>query len=325
MKSALRLGKTRRALVTGGAGFIGSHLSRELLRHDYQVTVLDNLATGKLENIADLFGKDDLASSKEDRFKFVQGSIYDLILLQELFQGIDFVFHQAAICSVPGSIEDPVASHEANMTGTLNVLLAARDNQVRKVVFASSSSVYGDTSAISNKEDMNTNPISPYAVTKLAGEHYCHVFKELYGLSTICLRYFNVYGPGQDPNSQYATVIPLFIQRAFHSDPLIILGDGEQTRDFIFVDDVVDVNMLAAENDVTGSFNIGSGDRTTINRLAELIIELIGVETSLLYKEPRLGDVKHSFADITRAKNFGYDPKYSLQDGLKQTITSFIH
>ena len=231
---------------------------------------------------------------------------------------MEFIFHQAAIPSVTRSIKEPLAIHEANITGTLNVLLAARDTNVRKVVFASSSSVYGDVLTPSKRENIIPNLFSPYAVTKLAGEQYCQVFQQAYGLSTICLRYFNVYGPRQDPNSQYAAVIPLFIQRASCGDPLIIFGDGEQTRDFIFIDDVVDGNILAAESGATGSFDIGSGERTTVNRLAELIIGLIGGRSYSIYKKPKLGDVKHSFADITQAKKFGYNPKYSLLDGLKQ-------
>jgi len=325
MKEATYRMYRKQVLVTGGAGFIGSHLTRELLQRGYQVTVLDNLSTGKIENIADLIAKEASDSKSAGKVNFVHGTITDLPLLQKLFQGMDFIFHQAAIPSVPRSIKEPLVIHEANITGTLNVLLAARDTKVRKVVFASSSSVYGNTLTSSNGEDIIPNPLSPYAVTKLAGEHYCHVFQEIYGLSTIYLRYFNVYGPRQDPSSQYAAVIPLFIHQAYHDDPLIIFGDGKQTRDFVFVGDVVDANILAAESDATGSFDIGSGERTTINRLAELIIELIGVEASRLYKEIRPGDVKHSFADITRARHFGYDPQYSLLDGLKQTITSFFH
>ena len=198
----------KQVLVTGGAGFIGSHLTRELLQRGYQVTVLDNLSTGKIENIADLIAKEASDNKSADKVNFVHGTITDLPLLQKLFQGMDFIFHQAAIPSVPRSIKEPLAIHEANITGTLNVLLAARDSKVRKVVFASSSSVYGNTLTSSNGEDIIPNPLSPYAVTKLAGEHYCHVFQEIYGLFTIYLRYFNVYGPRQDPSSQYAAVIP---------------------------------------------------------------------------------------------------------------------
>jgi UDP-glucose 4-epimerase len=312
----------KQVLVTGGAGFIGSHLTRALLQRGYQLTVLDNLSTGKIENIADLLDKKGSESKSSGRINFIQGSITDLPLLHELFHGMDFIFHQAAIPSVPRSIEDPLAIHEANVTGTLNVLLAARDMNVRKVVFASSSSVYGDTPTLPKVEEMVPNPLSPYAVSKLAGEYYCRVFQQVYGLSTACLRYFNVYGPRQDPNSQYAAVIPLFIQKLYRGEPPIIFGDGEQSRDFTFVKDVAEANILAAESTATGIFNIGRGERSTINRLAELISEQLQVSVEPLHQEPRQGDVKHSLADITRARQFGYAPKYSLLEGLKQTISS---
>ncbi len=312
----------KRVLVTGGAGFIGSHLTRELLQRGYRVTVLDNLATGKIENIADLLAKEGSATKTSLRVNFTQGSITDLPLLQKMFHGMDFIFHQAAIASVPRSIKEPLAIHEANITGTLNVLLAARDTNVSKVVFASSSSIYGDTLTLPKEEDMIPNPLSPYAVSKIAGEYYCQLFQQVYGLSTVCLRYFNVYGPRQDPNSQYAAVIPLFIKKASQGEAPIIFGDGEQSRDFIFVKDVAEANILAAESTATGIFNIGKGERTTVNRLAELIIEQLHASVEPAHQEPRQGDVKHSLADITRARNFGYAPKYSLLDGLKQTISS---
>jgi UDP-glucose 4-epimerase len=322
MRATTQQTHEKQVLVTGGAGFIGSHLTRALLQRGYQLTVLDNLSTGKIENIADLLDKKGSESKSSGRINFIQGSITDLPLLHELFHGMDFIFHQAAIPSVPRSIEDPLAIHEANVTGTLNVLLAARDMNVRKVVFASSSSVYGDTPTLPKVEEMVPNPLSPYAVSKLAGEYYCRVFQQVYGLSTACLRYFNVYGPRQDPNSQYAAVIPLFIQKLYRGEPPIIFGDGEQSRDFTFVKDVAEANILAAESTATGIFNIGRGERSTINRLAELISEQLQVSVEPLHQEPRQGDVKHSLADITRARQFGYAPKYSLLDGLKQTISS---
>jgi UDP-glucose 4-epimerase len=322
MRATAQQTHEKQVLVTGGAGFIGSHLTRALLQRGYQLTVLDNLSTGKIENIADLLDKKGSESKSSGRINFIQGSITDLPLLHELFHGMDFIFHQAAIPSVPRSIEDPLAIHEANVTGTLNVLLAARDMNVRKVVFASSSSVYGDTPTLPKVEEMVPNPLSPYAVSKLAGEYYCRVFQQVYGLSTACLRYFNVYGPRQDPDSQYAAVIPLFIQKLYRGEPPIIFGDGEQSRDFTFVKDVAEANILAAESTATGIFNIGRGERSTINGLAELISEQLQVSVEPLHQEPRQGDVKHSLADITRARQFGYAPKYSLLDGLKQTISS---
>jgi UDP-glucose 4-epimerase len=253
--------------------------------------------------------------------EFVRGSITDLPLLRKLFTGAEYVYHQAAVPSVPRSIKNPLASHAANITGTLNVLLAARDKGVKKVVYASSSSIYGDTPTLPKVEDMTPNPQSPYAVTKLAGEHYCRTFQQIYGLNTVCLRYFNVYGPRQDPASQYAAVIPLFVNNVLAGKPPVIFGNGEQTRDFTFIRDVVEANILAAENPATGVFNIGSGVRVTINHLAQLVIRLAGNDTmKAIYQDTRPGDILHSLADITRAGTFGYRPKYSLEEGLRQVI-----
>ena len=304
----------RKVVVTGGAGFIGSHLSEELVKQGYHVVILDNLSTGKMENIEPLLNKENV--------EFVQGSITNLSLLQGLFQDADHVFHQAAIPSVPRSIKSPQASHEVNITGTLNVLLAARDCDVKKVVYASSSSVYGDTPTLPKREDMLPNPQSPYAVTKLAGEYYCHVFQQVYALSTVCLRYFNVYGPRQDPNSQYAAVIPLFITRTLQDKPPIIYGDGEQTRDFTFVKDVIKANIIGAESDTSGVFNIGRGENGTVNNLAKTITSIIGKDLQPEYQPPRLGDVKHSLADISRARTISFEPQYSLDKGLRETIRS---
>ena len=307
----------KKAAVTGGAGFIGSHLAEELARHDYYVTIIDDLSTGKMENLQNLINNENV--------QFIQSSITDLALLQKFFQGVDYVFHQAAIPSVPRSIENPFASHEANITGTLGVLLAARDNGVKKVIYASSSSVYGDTPTLPKREDMLPNPQSPYAITKLTSEYYCHVFHQVYALPTACLRYFNVYGPRQDPASQYAAVIPRFIQMVYRGSPLIIFDDGEQTRDFTFIKDVVGANILAAETDATGTFNIGRGESISINRLAELIIRLTGNNVEPVHEKARPGDIKHSLADISRAKTFGYAPGYNLKEGLTETILSFQH
>ncbi len=302
----------KRVAITGGAGFIGSHLAEELARRDYYVIILDDLSTGRMENIEELL--------KKDKIEFIQGSVTELPLLEKLFQSVDYVFHQAAIPSVPRSIENPQVSHETNITGTLNVLLAAKDNGVKKVVYASSAAVYGDTPTLPKREDMTPNPKSPYAVTKLAGEYYCRVFQEVYGLATVCLRYFNVYGQRQDPNSQYATVIPKFITRVSEGNPPIIFGDGEQSRDFTFVKDVVEANILAAESNASGVFNIGREENVTINRLAELIISLIGNDVQPIHGEPRPGDIRHSLADISRARAIGYEPQYSLDSGLRETI-----
>jgi UDP-glucose 4-epimerase len=221
---------------------------------------------------------------------------------------------------VPKSIAAPLTTNETNVTGTLNMLVAARDSGVRKVVWASSAAVYGDTPRLPQKEEMTPNPGSPYAVTKLIGEYYCQVFQVVYGLPTVSLRYFNVYGPKQDPNSQYAVVIPRFIKRVSEGKPLIIFGDGEQTRDFVFVSDVVRANILAAESDATGVFNIGQGRRVTIGELARLIIHIMNKDVGIIHQEPRVGDVRHSLADISRATAFGYKPQYDLEKGLKETI-----
>lgn len=302
-----------KVIVTGGAGFIGSHLVQELLKHGHQVIILDNLSTGRLSNIEFLLDDKNVA--------FVRGSLNNLPLLRRLFSGTDFVFHQAAVPSVPRSIKDPRTSHRANATGTLNVLLAARDNGVKKVVFASSSSVYGDTPTLPKVEDMAPNPQSPYAVTKLAAENYCRVFEQVYGLKTVCLRYFNVYGPRQDPGSPYAAVIPLFINSALDEKSPVIFGDGEQTRDFTFVKDVVTANILAAESPATGIFNVGSGSRVTINHLAELINKIVGdSKIKVVHREVRPGDILHSLADISRAETFGYRPRYTLEEGLREVV-----
>jgi len=315
LPKVLGQGIARKVVVTGGAGFIGSHLAEELVNRGYHVVILDDLSTGKRENIEALLKGEDV--------KFIQGSITDLRLLQGLFQNVDYVFHQAAIPSVPRSIENPTTSHEANITGTLNVLLAARDNGVGKVIYASSCAIYGNTQTLPIREDAPPHPLSPYAVTKLAGEYYCQVFHQVYGLPTVCLRYFNVYGPRQDPDSQYAAVIPRFISRALKGEPPIIYGDGEQTRDFTFVKDVVEANILMAESEATGIFNFASGESVSINRLAEVIIEFSGNALGPTHEAPRPGDIRHSLADISRAKSFGYGLKWSLEEGLKETVRVF--
>jgi UDP-glucose 4-epimerase len=303
-------------IITGGAGFIGSNLSEELLGRGHQVIILDNLSTGRMSNIEPLL--------ENRNAGFVQGSITNLPLLQKIFSGADYVFHQAALPSVPRSVKNPKASHDVNITGTLNVLIAARDNRVKKVVYASSSSVYGDTPTLPKVEDMVPNPLSPYAVTKLAGEYYCKVFNTIYGLNTVGLRYFNVYGPRQDPNSPYAAVIPIFMANALVGKSPVIFGDGEQSRDFTFVKDVAEANILAAEGDATGIFNIGGSSRITLNHLAELIIKLVGNSAvKPVHKTPRPGDILHSLADISRARTFGYNPKYTLEEGLKVTLSAF--
>ncbi len=302
----------KKVAVTGGAGFIGSHLAELLASRGYRVVILDDLSSGKMANIETLLGK----GSAE----FIQGSVVDLPLLKSVFQGTCCVFHLAALPGVPLSIDNPKAYHEVNVTGTLNVLLAARDCGVSKVVYASSSSVYGDSPVLPQKEDVLPGPQSPYATTKLAGEYYCRVFRRVYGLPAVCLRYFNVYGPRQDSESEYAAVIPRFISQISQGSPPVIYGDGEQTRDFTFARDAAEANILAAESGATGIFNIGGGKGISINRLAKLIAELMGSNLALVYEAPRPGDIRHSLADISRAKAFGYEPGYSLEAGLRETI-----
>jgi UDP-glucose 4-epimerase len=302
-----------KVVITGGAGFIGSYLARELVNRGHQVIIIDNLTTGRLSNVEPVLG--------EKNAVFVRASILNLPLLRRLFSGADYIFHQAAAPSVPRSIKNPRASHIANTTGTLNVLLAARDNSVKKVVFASSAAVYGDAPTVPVTEDIVPNPQSPYAVTKLAGEYYCKVFQSIYGLQTVCLRYFNIFGPRQDPGSSYAAVIPRFIHNALAGEPLVIFGSGEQSRDFAFVRDVVGANIRAAESLATGVFNIGSGLGVTINDLAQLVIKLAGDKTiKIEYQDARPGDILHSVADISKAGTFGYRPEYSLEQGLLEVI-----
>lgn len=306
----------RKIVVTGGTGFIGSNLTRELA-HRNRVIVLDDLSTGYLKNIQDIMDS--------DKIEFIRGSVTDLELLQKVFRNVDYVFHEAAIPSVPRSVKDPISSNYANIDGTLNVLVAARDNSVNKVVSASSSSIYGDTPALPKREDMKPRPLSPYAVSKLATEYYCQVFTEVYNLPTASLRYFNVYGPQQDPASEYAAVIPKFITRTSNDESPIIYGDGKQTRDFIFVNDVVCANISAAESKATGVFNIAGGKSVTINDLAQSIMNIMGKELDVTYEDSQLGNIMHSLADISKAKKeLNFEPRFNLSTGLEETIQWFL-
>jgi UDP-glucose 4-epimerase len=302
-------------IVTGGAGFIGSHMI-EAITGSHEVVVIDNFSSGKHENLNRL----------GDSITAIQGSITDLLLLKEAFQGADGIFHLGAIASVARSVSDPVATHETNLSGTLNVLLAARDCAVKKVVFASSSAIYGDEPTLPKREDMPPVPLSPYAVSKLAGEYYCKVFSELFDVKTVSLRYFNVFGPRQDPNSEYAAVIPKFITRYLAKQPPIIFGDGLQSRDFVYVKDVVRANMLAMQSSKTGTFNIGSGKRIDLNTLAGTIAEIMHVRIPPMYENPRSGDIRDSVSDIAAAKKvLGYEGSYSLEKGLAETVSWFRH
>jgi len=300
-------------IVTGGAGFIGSHIVEDLVHQKHEVVILDDLFSGRMENITPFL--------KDGRASLVRGSVTDLPLLRKTFKGADGIFHEGAIASVPRSIADPVATNEANVTGTLNVLVAARDCGVRKVLFASSSSVYGDTPTLPKREDMSPCPLSPYAITKLTGEQYLRVFSEIYGLQTVALRYFNVFGPRQDPKSQYAAVIPNFITAILKHESPHIYGDGGQTRDFTFVKDVVQANIRAMESDAQGVFNVAYCKRISLLELADQIMEMTGITVPLVHEPARKGDVRDSLADFTLAqKAFGYAPEYTVKSGLEETI-----
>jgi len=305
-----------RYIVTGGAGFIGSHIAEHLATNGHEVIIFDNLFTGKKENIRHLI--------TERGVSFVEGSVTDIQALKKIADDADGIFHQGAIVSVPRSVKNPIATNEANVQGTLNVLVAARDSGVKKVVFASSSSVYGDTPVLPKQEDMKPLPISPYAVSKLSGEYYCRVFSSVYGLPTVCLRYFNVFGPRQDPTSEYAAVIPKFITKILRDQPPVIYGDGEQSRDFTFIGDVVQANWLAMERDVEGVFNIAYGKQHTLNELASTIMELAGKQIEPIHEAARTGDIRHSLADISAARSrLGYSPAYTFRSGLQETVSWF--
>jgi len=303
-------------VVTGGAGFIGSHISRGLLKRGQAVRVIDDLSSGKMENIGDLSGE------FPESFEFVQADIKDLELITSLFRGAQVIYHQAAIPSVQRSVEDPLRSNKANVDGTLNVFLAAREGGARRVVFASSSSVYGDSETLPKREAMQVNPISPYAVAKYTNELYGKVFSDIYGLPCVGLRYFNVFGPYQDPNSDYAAVIPKFITRMLQGVPPIIYGDGEQSRDFTYVDNVVSANLAAASSQTAGaSVNIACGERFSLNELVGKMNEIFESDFDPVYEAPRPGDVKHSLADIEEAgRLIGFTPAVNFLDGLKQTV-----
>lgn len=310
----MRTIKQRRVLITGGAGFIGSNIAQEL-HQENEVLVLDDLTTGKRENLE---GMD---------VELIAGSIRDAEKVRGAMEGVDYVFHHAAIASVPRSVDDPISSNQVNVCGTLRVLMEARDAKVRKLVFASSSAVYGDSPSEVKREDDLPAPISPYAVTKLTGEMYCRNFWLNYRLPTCSLRYFNVYGPRQDPRSDYAAVIPRFISAAKAGRPLTIFGDGEQTRDFVFVKDVVQANILAATDEKHHGevFNVATQEKVSINHLAALVLRSFDLKQdgSIVHQGERKGDVKHSLADIGKARRMlGYAPAHDLMDGLSQTVAS---
>jgi nucleoside-diphosphate-sugar epimerase len=299
-------------LVTGGAGFIGSHLTEELVRRGHRVRVADNLVTGKRRNLDHIRG-----------VEFLEGDLADLAFAKTATDGMEFVLHQAAMASVPRSVKDPITSNRANIDATLNVLVASRDAGVMRVVYAGSSSVYGDTPTLPKHEGMTPNPLSPYALQKLVGEEYCRMFTRLYGLETVTIRYFNVFGPRQDPGSPYSGVISLFATALLESRRPTIYGDGEQTRDFTYVANVVDGVLKACEaRDANGqTINVATGSRMSLNELLKVMNRLAGTSMEPLRQEPRTGDVKDSQADISKAKSLlGYQPTVSSEEGLERTL-----
>ena len=299
-------------LVTGGAGFIGSHLTEELVERGERVRVADSLITGNRRNLAHIAG-----------VEFVEGDLADLDVARRAAHGIDYVLHQAAIPSVPRSVEDPVTSNRANIDATLNVLVAARDAGVKRVVYAASSSAYGNTPTLPKHEDMPTSPLSPYALQKLVGEQYMQLFTALYGLETVSIRYFNVFGPRQDPSSPYSGVISLFAKALLHNTPPAIYGDGEQTRDFTYVANVVDgvLRAVTAPRASGQVINVATGSRISLNKLFETMRAVMGSRLEPTYAAPRAGDVKDSQADITRAQTLlGYQPLVPLEEGLRRTL-----
>jgi len=300
-------------LVTGGAGFIGSHICEALVKCGAQVRVLDNLMTGHRTNLAHL----------EGRIDFLEGDLRDYETVRRAAEGVGIIFHEAAIPSVPRSVAEPRLNHETNVDGMFNVLLAAREAGVRRVVYAASSSAYGETETLPKVESMLPSPLSPYAAAKLFGEYYCQVFTRVYGLETVALRYFNVFGPRQDPSSPYSGVISKFVTALLAGERPVIYGDGEQSRDFTYIDNVVAANLRAAEApEASGQvINIGVGARVTLNQLLAELQRILGTDLEPHYEEARAGDVRHSLADITLAQYLlGYEPRISLAEGLRRTV-----
>ena len=300
-------------LVTGGAGFIGSNLVRALLDAGHAVRVLDNFATGKRENLTEI----------EDRIDLIEGDIRDVDTCQRACGDMEVVLHEAALGSVPRSVEDPATSNAVNVDGTVNMLWGAKQAGCRRFVFAASSAAYGESAAMPKQEDMPTAPISPYGVTKLTCEHYCRVFYLAYGLETFALRYFNVFGPRQDPTSQYAAVIPMFVSALLHQKQPVVFGDGEQTRDFTYVDNVIQANMLAADAPKAQGqvINIACHKQISLNHILGILRELLDTDIAAEYTDTRAGDIKHSLADISRAKELlGFEPRIDFEQGLRQAI-----
>lgn len=300
-------------LVTGGAGFIGSNICKKLVSEGCFVRVLDNLLTGKKSNLVDI----------TDKIEFIEADMGDSQIAQSAMKDIDVVFHQGALPSVPRSVDDPAATHRHCVDATFTLLLVARDAGVKRFVYAASSSAYGDTPTLPKVETMPTDPLSPYAAAKLVGEYYCSVFSKVFGLETISLRYFNVFGPHQDPTSQYAAAIPAFVTAILKDEPPTVYGDGEQSRDFTYIDNVVHANLLAARATKTSGevINIACGQAITVNAIIDMINKIVGKDIQPIYANPRPGDVKHSLADITKAQNLiDFNPIISFEEGLQKAI-----
>ena len=307
-----------KVLVTGGAGFIGSNLTEALLKAGHQVWVLDNFSTGKRENL--------LFAPELPSLEVVKGDIRDLSLCRAAVERVQYVFHLAALPSVQHSVEDPLTSNSVNVEGTLNLLLSSRDAEVKRMIYASSCAIYGDDPTLPKREDMAPMPLSPYALQKYIGERYCQLFSQLYGLETVSLRYFNIFGPKQDPTSVYSAVIPRFITAFLQNSSPVIFGDGEQSRDFTYIDNVVQANLLAMSVDhLQGEVvNVACGERTSLNQLVEVLKKIIGSEIPVVYQPPRDGDVKHSFADVRKAKEvLDYFPRVDRAEGLRMTVDYF--
>jgi len=312
-KGETNVGEKGLYLVTGGAGFIGSHIAEALVKRGDRVRVLDNLITGRRENL----------SPVADRIEFIEGDIRDYAATLRAAEGASVIFHQAAVPSVPRSVAEPALNHDINVNGTFNVLMAAREARARRVVYAASSSAYGDTETLPKQEEMSPSPLSPYAAAKLFGEYYCRVFTRVYNLETVSIRYFNVFGPRQDPSSPYSGVISKFITTLLDGESPVIYGDGEQSRDFTYVSNVVEANLLAAESvEAAGHvFNLGIGERVTLNQLLAELQKIIGSNLPARYEEARTGDVRHSLAAISRARDLiGYCPLVGLAEGLRRTV-----
>ena len=306
-------------LITGGAGFIGSNIADRLLEQGHSVRVIDNFLTGKRENLS--------KALSSQRFELIEGDIRNLDTVRRACEGIDFVLHEAAIPSVPRSIDDPIATNEVNINGTLNVLKASYENKVRRVVYAASSSAYGDTAVLPKKEDMIPSPLSPYAVSKLTGEYYCRVFTSVYGLETVSLRYFNIFGPRQDPNSNYAAVVPRFITALLKGESPTVYGDGEQSRDFTYIENVIHANINACYAPPAAAgrvLNIACGTRFTLNTVLRKLEEIFDKKANPKYLPAKKGDVKHSQADITNAANYiQYKIEVDFETGLRRTVDYF--